>query len=74
VGRDGRHWGTFARRPLTDGALIQLFFSMPFMTLGVVLAIHWQALLLWLKRAPFGARPPGPKSGMSVGRASRAAS
>jgi DUF1365 family protein len=62
------------RRPLTDAALAKLFFAMPFMTLGVVLAIHWQALLLWLKRAPFGARPPGPKSGMSVGRASHVAS
>jgi len=63
-----------ARQPLTDGTLAKLFFSMPFMTFGVVLAIHWQALLLWLKRAPFGARPPGPKSGMSVGGASPAAS
>jgi DUF1365 family protein len=58
------------RRPLTTAALAKLFFSMPFMTLGVVLAIHWQALLLWLKQAPFGARPPGPKRGSSVGRAS----
>jgi DUF1365 family protein len=58
------------RRPLTDAALVRLFFSMPFMTLGVVLAIHWQALLLWLKGAPFGARPPGPRLDASVGRAS----
>ncbi len=58
------------RRPLTDAALVKLLFSMPFMTLGVLLAIHWQALLLWFKRAPFGARPPGPKAGTSVGRAS----
>jgi DUF1365 family protein len=63
-----------ARRPLTNAVLAKLFFSMPFMTLGVLLAIHWQALLLWLKRAPFGVRPPGPKSGMSLGRASPAAS
>jgi DUF1365 family protein len=58
------------RRTLTDAALLKLFFTMPLMTLGVVIAIHWQALLLWLKGAPFGARPAGPQAGMSVGRAS----
>jgi uncharacterized protein len=58
------------RRDLTDAALLGLFFTMPLMTLGVVAAIHWQALRLWLKGAPFGARPPGPRAGMSVGRAS----
>jgi uncharacterized protein len=58
------------RRDLTDVALLKLFFGMPLMTLGVVAAIHWQALRLWLKGAPFGARPPGPQAGMSVGRAS----
>jgi DUF1365 family protein len=58
------------RRDLTDARLLKLFFAMPLMTLGVVAAIHWQALLLWLKGAPFGARPAGPQSGMSVGRAS----
>jgi hypothetical protein len=58
------------RRDLTDAALVKLFFAMPLMTLGVVAAIHWQALRLWLKGAPFAARSPGPRSGMSVGRAS----
>jgi hypothetical protein len=58
------------RRTLTDAALLKLFFTMPLMTLGVVIAIHWQALILWLKGAPFGARPAGPQAGMSVGRAS----
>jgi len=57
------------RRTLTDAVLIRLFFSMPLMTLGVVAAIHWQALRLWIKGAPFGARPAGPKSNQSVGRA-----
>jgi len=57
------------RRALTDAALIRLFFSMPLMTLGVVAAIHWEALKLWIKGAPFGARPAGPKTSISVGRA-----
>lgn len=56
------------QRSLTDAALLTLFFTMPLMTLGVTAAIHWQALKLWLKGAPFGARPPGPKSGVSLGR------
>ena len=43
--------------------------SMPFMTLGVVAAIHWEALRLWIKGAPFGARPPAAPTGVSVGRA-----
>jgi hypothetical protein len=62
------------QRPLTDAMLLKLFFAMPLMTLGVVAAIHWQALKLWLKGAPFGARPPGPKAAMSVGRASASSS
>jgi DUF1365 family protein len=61
------------RRELTDGALMRLFFGMPFMTLGVVAAIHWEALRLWLKGAPFYARPRGPRAGASVGRANSAA-
>ncbi len=55
-------------RPLTDLTLLKLFVTMPFMTLGVVAAIHWQALRLWLKGAPFGARARGPKAGVSLGR------
>jgi len=60
---------TAQRKPLTDRSLAALFFVMPLMTLGVVAAIHWEALRLWLKGAPFGARPPGPTAGVSAGRA-----
>lgn len=60
---------TTKRAPLTDSRLLSLSFTMPLMTLGVVAAIHWEALRLWIKGAPFGAGPPGPKAGMSVGRA-----
>ena len=58
---------TARRRPLTDAHLLRLSLVMPLMTLGVVAAIHWEALRLWIKGAPFGARPAGPKAGMSVG-------
>jgi len=57
------------RRALTDGALMGLFFAMPLMTLGVVAAIHWEALRLWFKGARLHARPPGPRASISVGRA-----
>jgi len=38
-----------ARRELTDGALLTLFLSIPLITAKVTLAIHWEALRLWLK-------------------------
>lgn len=59
------------REPLTDAALIRLFLAMPLMTLGVVAAIHWEAVRLWFKGAVFGVRPAGPKAGISLGRAGR---
>lgn len=55
------------REPLTNRALLRLFFSMPLMTLKVVAAIHWEALRLFLKGAPFGHRPAGPDVGASLG-------
>lgn len=40
-------------------ALLAAFLRMPWLTLGVVVRIHWQALLLWRKGVPFhGAQPP----------------
>jgi len=42
-----------ARVPLTDGKLLQYFFSFPLITLKVIGLIHWQALKLWLKKLPF---------------------
>ena len=39
-------------------ALLGAFLRMPFLTLGVIARIHWQALKLWLKGVPFrGAHP-----------------
>ncbi|RYF95034.1 MAG: DUF1365 domain-containing protein [Caulobacteraceae bacterium] len=55
------------RQPLTDQRLAALFWSIPLMTLKVVAAIHWEALRLFVKGAPFGARPPGPQTGLSAG-------
>lgn len=39
-------------------ALLAALLRMPFLTLGVIVRIHWQALKLWLKGVPFrGAHP-----------------
>jgi DUF1365 family protein len=37
---------------LTDGALARCFLSHPLMTLKIMGAIHWEALLLWAKGNP----------------------
>ena len=58
---------TANRETLTDQRLKALFWLMPLLTLKVVAAIHWEALRLLLKGAPFGARPPGPAAGLSAG-------
>lgn len=46
---------------LTAASVRRALFGMPFMTLGVVLRIHWQALRLWIKRVPFFAKPQAPQ-------------
>jgi len=44
------------RTPLTDANLLYYFFSFPLITLKVISLIHWQALLLWMKKLPFHAK------------------
>ncbi|WP_332656854.1 DUF1365 domain-containing protein [Brevundimonas sp.] len=50
-------WGR--RRPLADRALVGAALAFPLMTLKVAAAIHWEALILWLKGVPvtLGRRP-----------------
>lgn len=48
------------RIPLSDGALLGQFFTLPALTLKVVAAIHWEALRLWLKGIRFYPRPAPP--------------
>ena len=48
------------REPLTDRAVLRRFLLNPFMTLGVVARIHWQAFHLWRKKAKFYSKPAPP--------------
>ena len=48
--------------PLTPRAVRGAFFGMPLMTLGVLLRIHWHALLLWRKHVPFVTKPKPPQA------------
>ena len=48
---------TLERRPLTGRELARALTLRPAMTAQIVLAIHWQALRLWLRRARFYPHP-----------------
>ncbi|MDE2142798.1 MAG: DUF1365 domain-containing protein [Elusimicrobia bacterium] len=48
---------TLERREITGPALASALARWPFMTLGVVGAIHWQALKLWAKGLPVFTHP-----------------
>jgi hypothetical protein len=54
-----------ALSPLTSTHVRRALFGMPFMTLGVVLRIHWQAARLWIKRTPFFRKPDAPQTFVS---------
>ncbi len=54
------------RTALTDGALWALTFMMPLMTLKVVMAIHWQALKIWLRGGHFHRKPAPPPEEVST--------
>jgi DUF1365 family protein len=48
---------TLRRRPLAASVMAGTLLRYPWMTARVILGIHWQALLLWLKRVPYHAHP-----------------
>lgn len=54
------------RRAMTDGALIRQFLRVPFMTLKVIVAIHWQAIRLMLRGVKYTNRPEPPAEGVST--------
>lgn len=56
------------RRELTDGALCRVLAAFPLMTLKVIVAIHWEALRLWMKGLAVRSRPTPPSSAVTLGR------
>lgn len=49
------------RRPLTDATLARAFLAYPLLTIKVIAAIHWEALLLWAKGMRLYERPQPPR-------------
>jgi len=52
-------------QPASDRLLAFAFVRYPFMTLGVIVRIHWQAAKLFIKRVPFFKKPSPPSSSLS---------
>ncbi|MFN3521728.1 MAG: DUF1365 domain-containing protein [Phenylobacterium sp.] len=61
------------RRPLTDGGLLRAWLGHPWMTLGVLTAIHWEALKIWLKGERLRPQPPQPLSPVTIVPGTRSA-
>jgi DUF1365 family protein len=57
---------TGVRRELTDGALLKWFSIVPLITAKVTMAIHWEALRLWLKGIRLRNRPALPARSATV--------
>ncbi|MBL8520992.1 MAG: DUF1365 domain-containing protein [Betaproteobacteria bacterium] len=47
-------------QPLGASSAFAAVLKYPLMTFGVIARIHWQALRLWMKRAPFFTKPEPP--------------
>jgi DUF1365 family protein len=48
---------SLTRRDVTGRSLARVLLAYPWMTVGVVTAIHWNALKLWLKGVPVHTHP-----------------
>jgi DUF1365 family protein len=53
---------TGERCELSDRRILQQIARMPWMTIKVVVGIHWQALKIWLRGARYHAKPAPPQS------------
>lgn len=54
------------RQALTDRNLARAWLTHPWMTVGVVAAIHWEALFIWLKGEKIRQRPAKPQWAVTV--------
>lgn len=51
--------------PIDSKTKLRAIISFPMMTLGVMLKIHWQALILWIKGVNFYKKPSPPTTNIS---------
>lgn len=61
------------RRPLTDRELVKAWLTHPWMTVGTIAAIHYEALKIWLKGEKVRVRPPLPTRDVTVAPAAKLA-
>ena len=54
------------RQALSDRNLVRAWLTHPWMTLGSLAAIHWEALFIWLKGEKIRVRPPKPARAVTV--------
>jgi DUF1365 family protein len=59
------------RQPLTDANLWKAWLGHPWMTLGVMAAIHWEALKIWRKGEKIRTRPKAPPRPVTVAPAAK---
>jgi uncharacterized protein len=57
---------TASRECLSDGALLRSFLAIPVVTAKVIVAIHWEALRLWLKGMRLRDRPQPSTHGITL--------
>jgi DUF1365 family protein len=55
-----------ARSPLTPRTLARAFFGYPLVTVKVIGGIHWEALKLWIKGAPYRTRGAAPAHPVTI--------
>lgn len=56
------------RQPANSGAFLRLALTKPLSSLAVSVAIHWQALKLWLKGARYHSRPALPEAASTLAK------